>query len=166
MRTKGQQNIGFDTIINQCKGTLVKLCQFYTRGNPDDFPDLFQDILIALWEQWPTFQGKSSVNTWVYSIARNTAVNHLRHRKKRIQFLTLDQDLYHEIADDNNDLYQLLYELIERLDNDTDREILYLHLEKKTSGEIATLTGISESAIRQRIHRTIEQLKKLNQQEK
>ena len=57
MRTKGQQNIGFDTIINQCKGTLVKLCQFYTRGNPDDFPDLFQDILIALWEQWPTFQG-------------------------------------------------------------------------------------------------------------
>ena len=102
----------------------------------------------------------------MYSIARNTAVNHLRHRKKRIQFLTLDQDLYHEIADDNNDLYQLLYELIERLDNDTDREILYLHLEKKTSGEIATLTGISESAIRQRIHRTIEKLKKLNQQEK
>ena len=166
MRTKGQQNIGFDTIINQCKGTLVKLCQFYTRGNPDDFPDLFQDILVNLWEQWPSFQGKSSVNTWVYSIARNTAVEYLRHRKKHIQFLTLDQELYHEIADDNSNLYQLLYELIERLDNDTDREILYLHLDKKTASEISSLTGISESAIRQRIHRTIEKLKKLNQQEK
>ena len=127
--------------------------------------DLFQDILVNLWEQWPSFQGKSSVNTWVYSIARNTAVEYLRHRKKHIQFLTLDQELYHEIADDNSNLYQLLYELIERLDNDTDREILYLHLDKKTASEISSLTGISESAIRQRIHRTIEKLKKLNQQE-
>lgn len=153
-------------MISQCKGTLIKLCQFYTRSNPDDFADLFQDILVNLWEQWPSFQGKSSVNTWVYSIARNTAVDYLRQRKKRIQFLTLDQDLYNEIADDNNDLHQMLYELIERLDNDTDREILYLHLDKKTSSEISSATGISESAIRQRIHRTIEKLKKINQQEK
>ncbi len=153
-------------MINQCSGILTKLCQLYTCGNPDDFQDLFQDILIALWEQWPSFQGKSSVNTWVYSIARNTAVEYLRHRKKNIQFLVLDQDLYHEIADDNNDLYQLLYELIERLDNDTDREILYLYLDKKTAREIASAIGTTENAIRQRIHRIIEKLKTLNQQER
>ena len=87
MKTE-EQHIGFDAMINQCKGTLIKLCQFYTRGNPDDFPDLFQDILVNLWEQWPSFQGKSSVNTWVYSIARNTAVEYLRHRKKHINVST------------------------------------------------------------------------------
>ena len=165
MRTKGQQNIGFDTIINQCKGTLVKLCQFYTRGNPDDFPDLFQDILIALWEQWPTFQGKSSVNTWVYSIARNTAVEYLRHRKKHIQFLTLDQELYHEIADDNNDLYQLLYELIERL-TDEEKTIIFLYIDRLKTSQIALATGKSESAVRQIISRTKIKLRMLYEKEK
>lgn len=165
MSTMEEQHIGFDTMIDQCSGILTKLCQFYTRGNPDDFPDLFQDILIALWEKWPTFQGKSSAGTWVYSIARNIAVDYLRHRKKHIRFLALDQECYRQIADDGNDLYQLLYELIDRLDSDTDREILYLYLEKKTAREIASVIGTTEIAIRQRIHRITEKLKTIKQQE-
>ena len=152
-------------MLKQCEGTLIKICLFYTWEKPDDFQDLHQDILLTLWEQWPTFRGDSKLNTWVYSIARNVAVKHLRRREKEQRFFTLNTHFHHYLTNNGDDIHQELYALIERLDNGFDREIIYLYLDKKTYREIAEMTGSTENAIKQRFYRIKKKLIALKNQE-
>jgi RNA polymerase sigma factor (sigma-70 family) len=82
------------------------------------------------------------------------------------EFVELRDTLCYNLADDASDpLYQTLYELIDSLDNDSDREIMYLYLAKKKYSEIARETGTTESAVKQRIYRIKKKLKQLNEQQ-
>jgi RNA polymerase sigma-70 factor (ECF subfamily) len=40
--------------------------------------DLLQEIHSALWRSLRTFDGRCSLRTWVYRVAHNTAVTHIR----------------------------------------------------------------------------------------
>ena len=43
--------------------------------------ELLQDTFIAIWKSAQSFEGRSSVPTWIFSIARRQAHNTLRQRK-------------------------------------------------------------------------------------
>jgi RNA polymerase sigma-70 factor (ECF subfamily) len=155
----------FLELLNRCQGTILRLCMLYTDRQPDSINDLYQDIASALWESWSTYRGKSKHNTWVTGVALNTARKYLEHRKRMPQFVELRDSLCYHLADEASDpLYQTLYELIDSLDNDNDREIMYLYLANKKYSEIARETGTTESAVKQRIYRIKKKLKQLNEQ--
>ena len=48
----------------------------------DDTHDVLQDVFIKIWKTLPAFRGDSRLFTWIYRIAVNEALNHLRSRKK------------------------------------------------------------------------------------
>ena len=50
-------------------------------GSADDARDLLQDTLIKAYENLGTFRGGSSLYTWLFRIAVNTALSHRRKRK-------------------------------------------------------------------------------------
>lgn len=165
MQVDTSQHAEFLAVLRQCEGTLLKVCFLFTDRRRDDFRDLYQDIVCTLWESWPTFRGDSSVNTWVTRIALNVAGQELRKRKRLPQFVRFDESFYDTLADEATDsLYRQLYHLIDLLD-DEDRKYLYLYLDRKTHREIAAITGHSENAVRQRIHRIKQKLYTLKQQE-
>ena len=47
----------------------------------DDTDDLLQDIMIKIWTALPTFRGESKLYTWIYRIATNEVLNHLRKQR-------------------------------------------------------------------------------------
>ncbi len=49
-------------------------------GNPADAQDAMQDTLLSAFKHISGFQGRSKFSTWLISIARNTALQHLRGR--------------------------------------------------------------------------------------
>jgi len=55
----------------------------------EDREDLLQEVLTRAWKGMSKFDGSSSVSTWVYRIAVNTAIIELR--KRRMQYVTLDR---------------------------------------------------------------------------
>jgi RNA polymerase sigma-70 factor (ECF subfamily) len=55
-------------------GTLYRL----TSGDPDLAADLAQDTYRKAWQARPRFQGKAQFSTWIYRIAYNTFLNHIR----------------------------------------------------------------------------------------
>lgn len=53
-------------------------------GSVQDAEDLVQETLLAAWRGFEDFEGRSSVRTWLYRIATNRSLNHLRARGRRM----------------------------------------------------------------------------------
>jgi RNA polymerase sigma-70 factor, ECF subfamily len=52
-------------------------------GSLHDAEDALQDALLRAWRGLPGFEGRSTVRSWLYSIATNTALDIARHRSRR-----------------------------------------------------------------------------------
>ncbi|HEX6585366.1 MAG TPA: sigma-70 family RNA polymerase sigma factor [Solirubrobacterales bacterium] len=53
-------------------------------GSVQDAEDALQDALLRAWKALPTFEGRSSLRSWLYRIATNTSLDAIGRRPKRI----------------------------------------------------------------------------------
>jgi RNA polymerase sigma-70 factor (ECF subfamily) len=53
-------------------------------GSVHDAEDALQDALIRAWKALPNFEGRSSLRSWLYRIATNTALDVVQKRPKRV----------------------------------------------------------------------------------
>lgn len=163
MRLDAEQQTEFLRMLRRNETVLVRMCLFFTRQCPDDFNDLYQEIVCNLCEAWPRFRGGSTQNTWVMSIALNVAVGEYRKRRRMPDFVVFDVDIHDIVADESTDRrYQSLYRIIDSLEDDDDRKLLFLYIDRHPLLEIAQATGTTEAAVKQRIYRLKQQLKELN----
>ena len=74
--------LSFDSIFrNYGKGLYAFL--FRMSGNQHDAEDLTQETFLSVMKKLPTFNGDSSLKTWIYSIATNKFRDALRYGKIR-----------------------------------------------------------------------------------
>ena len=71
------------------KGILFKVVHAYAFEHADR-QDLFQEIVLQVWHSVDAFRGQSSVPTWLYRVALNTAIawtrKEDRHRRGKQPF--------------------------------------------------------------------------------
>ncbi|MEY4744637.1 MAG: hypothetical protein RL272_582, partial [Candidatus Parcubacteria bacterium] len=60
-------------------------------GSAHDADDLTQETLLKAWRHLKSVDPKRSFRTWLFSIARRTAIDHLRKRRA-VPFSTFDDD--------------------------------------------------------------------------
>lgn len=58
-------------------------------GNPQDAEDILQETFIKVFRHLDSFDGRSSLSTWIYRIATNEALMFLR--KKHPEYISIDQ---------------------------------------------------------------------------
>ena len=138
------------------KGLLFKIVRAYTITDHDD---LFQEIIIQVWRSIPSFRHKSSVTTWLYRIALNTAIRWTKKEKKYAGAETLDnvQHLLRENSIQIDERLSWLYDEIYKLD-EIDRSVTLLLLEGFSYKEMSAILGISESNVGVKINRIKKQL--------
>ena len=61
----------FTNLIDTYNTLVAKVCYIYS-GPGADFDDLYQEVLVNLWQGYDTFRGDSRVSTWIYRAAINT----------------------------------------------------------------------------------------------
>jgi RNA polymerase sigma-70 factor (ECF subfamily) len=71
-----------DALLRRHEQQLHALCRRIT-GDPTDALDALQEAMIAIVRGLPRFDGRSKVSTWMYRIAVNSCLDHLRHRRRR-----------------------------------------------------------------------------------
>lgn len=160
MDTETDPHIGFTEMLQQYKGTLMGVCLYYARE--EDIDDLYQEMACALWEAWQRYKKKSSLRTWVTSVAVNVAMNYTRDKEKQPRMVPIDPAIAEMLADEATDLrYQRLYRLVDMLKEEDDRKLMLLYLDRYSLREIAELMNISEGAAKTRLFRIREKLKEL-----
>ncbi len=72
--------VSFEKIVQRNKDRLFTyLVQML--GNDHDAEDVAQEAFIKAYRNLHTFNGKARFTTWLFAIAKNTALTHLRKRK-------------------------------------------------------------------------------------
>jgi RNA polymerase sigma-70 factor, ECF subfamily len=72
----------FGELVGGYRGELRAHC-YRMLGSVHDAEDALQDALLRAWRGLPGFEGRSSVRSWLYSIATNAALDITRHRSRR-----------------------------------------------------------------------------------
>lgn len=146
--------------IQENEKLIYKVASFYTDCK-DDRDDLVQEIIYALWKSFDTFKHNSSLSTWMYRIAMNVAIFHLKKSKRKVATISIDLEVlnFPEIGfDDFEEKLHKLQKHIKDL-NLLDKGILMLYLESKSHEEIAEIVGISKSNVGTKLSRIKDKLR-------
>ena len=155
-----QNELQFTDIVRQYKSTIYTVCYMFSK-DADEVNDLFQDVLVNIWQGMKGFEGRSDIRSWIYRVSLNTCISAERKRKRRKTIpLTMDINLF-EDEDVTSRQADMLHRRITRLPL-LDRAIILLWLENLSYDEIAAILGISVKNVSVRLVRIREQLKNMN----
>ena len=160
MTTPGLQE-RFQTLVDQHKKILYKVCNSYCR-NHDDREDLAQEIIVQLWRSFGSFDTRCLFSTWMYRIALNVAISFYRRENTRARYVLSDQERLLNASDETANQsveIQSLYQFIEGLDP-LNKALVLLYLDGNSYQEIADVLGISETNVATKISRLKQTMKR------
>ena len=150
----------FEQVVKQHKSTIYTVCLMFSKDS-DEVNDLFQEVLINLWQGFASFEGKSKIDTWIWRVSFNTCISQERKKKRTSAIpLTMGIDLFNDKDDDTKQV-KMLYDRIHRL-KPFDRAIVLLWLEGMPYDEIAAIVGITTKNVSVRLYRIKEELKQMS----
>lgn len=172
-RAKAGDLDAFDELVVRYQERIYSLV-YHMTSNHEDAHDLAQEAFVKAWKALRNFKGDSSFYTWVYRIAVNHTLNHLKTRRNRTQHLSLNDLDFN--AENDPDLVQLvsnktprrevnLRELGERLNeamqklSEEHRTVVTLHdIQGMPHDEIAGILECNPGTVRSRLFYARQQL--------
>jgi RNA polymerase sigma factor (sigma-70 family) len=162
MNQRGQ----FEQLLQSHRGIVYKVAGSYSRTAADR-DDLAQEICLQLWRAFPKYDSRRKFSTWMYRVALNVAISHLRRRPQsdshRIEPL---HDLHLESVADPVSVHsqgevEVLMTFIARLEP-LHRALILLYLDDHSYADMAAILGISETNVATKINRIKNTLRSMN----
>jgi RNA polymerase sigma-70 factor (ECF subfamily) len=143
----------------------IMLFNFFLRltGNRSHSEDLVQDVFFRILKYRKTYRSRSKFTVWMYQIARNAHVDHLRKRKEEIPL----DDQFDEPASAEAPAVErlsaeidasLLRTALERLSLRRKEVLLLSRFQNMKYREIAELMGCDIGSIKSTVHRAVKDL--------
>lgn len=143
---------------------------FYMVRNREQAEDLMQEVYIRVLKSYQHFEGKSSEKTWLFSIARNVAIDAFRKQKgwkQRImekfdwssQQVKDEYPIPEEIAIQKEEI-QVMYQGLENCTVDQKMVVIMRYIQELSITETAEALGWTESKVKTTQHRALKVLKK------
>jgi RNA polymerase sigma-70 factor (ECF subfamily) len=163
----------YEELVSRYQQRIYGLC-YHLTANHEDASDLTQEAFLKAWKALRTFKGDSSFYTWVYRIAYNNALNHLKQRRNRTPHLSLDDLDFN--AEHSPELVELISQITPRRDvnlaelqkrlneamlklSDEHRTVVTLHdIQGLPHDEIATIMNCNPGTVRSRLFYARQQL--------
>ncbi|GAA0347131.1 RNA polymerase sigma factor SigX [Bacillus carboniphilus] len=143
---------------------------FYMVQNREHAEDLVQEVYIRVLKAYDRFEGKSSEKTWLFSIARNVAIDFFRKQKnwkKRLldsfdwgENQIKDKEPIPEDVAVQNEEIKWMYECLHECSVDQRLVIIMRYIQSLSIAETAESLGWTESKVKTTQHRAIKALRK------
>lgn len=126
--------------------------------------DFSQEVFLKVYSKWDSFQGKSKVSTWIYSIGLNYGLNKIKKYKRKQLLFQESEELLDKIntklVDDNpleilkqKDIDEIIHKEINELPEAYRLPLVLYYFEKLSYTEIAKKLGVKEGTLKSNIHR-------------
>ncbi|MDE3839445.1 RNA polymerase sigma factor SigX [Bacillus methanolicus] len=143
---------------------------YYMVKNRELAEDLVQEVYIRVLKSYKRFEGKSSEKTWLFSIARNVAIDFFRKQKgwkqrliEKFDWSTQQVKDEHPIPEEialQNEEIRTLYDCLDKCSVDQKMVIVLRYLHELSIAETAEALGWTESKVKTTQHRALKVLKK------
>lgn len=168
-QTLDGQTAAFGILVRKYQDRLFNSMVHLLR-NPSDAEDVVQDAFLQALRKLDTFQGNSQFYTWLFRIARNTAISKLRRKKPTVSLESTDSQQRLDFPDDGptpstemerRERQTGLMRAMDQLSGEH-REILILReMEEQNYETISEILDLPVGTVRSRLHRARLQLKEL-----
>ena len=136
----------------------VRVFRFILRFMRDEAhaEDILAEVFLDVWRQAGKFEGRSSVSTWLLSIARFKALSHVRQRGEA----PYDEEAAAEIADEaddpemdaaKRDKSAALRRCLEKLSVEHREIIDLVYYHEKSVEEVAAIVGVPAATVKTRL---------------
>lgn len=164
-------DIEFEEVAAQLSGPLQRYLGRLV-GDQAAADDLLQEALLKIARGLPSFEGRSSLKTWCFTIATRVAADHFRRPATKARTVGIDETEKLPVSSLEVDQRLVIDEMsacvrgvIDALPADY-RAALVLHdLEEMTAAETAEICGSSLATAKIRIHRARVRLKRALEEE-
>jgi RNA polymerase sigma-70 factor, ECF subfamily len=157
LRLQGSDEVALDELVRRKMAPLVQVA-YRILGDREEARDVVQIAFVRIWEHRRRYHPRYSANTWIYRIATNLAIDHLRSRRSRERVaepLRLHLERRQD-ASGNRALSELgereVAGIFDQLAADlTERQraiFVMRELEGMSSAEVAQIVGCRESTVR------------------
>src|SRR5215468_9428003 len=153
----------FDEIMVRYERQIYRICYRFVE-NREDAMDLAQEVFIKAFEHLATFRRESSLKTWLYRIAMNHCINHVKKHSQ--EFVEVNENIGSVRASVQSQLEERekrehFRRLVKQLPP-KQKAILELRIHEQLSyEEIARISGRSVSTIKASVFFALEKLRKL-----
>jgi RNA polymerase sigma-70 factor (ECF subfamily) len=142
--------------------------------------DLLQDVFMRVIQRAQDFRGESKFKTWLYTIARNLCIDHIRKTNLR-RNVSLNgpsrsiengpkREAHVQLVDhgpgvdrhtDSKKLREVIADAVETLPEEQREVFLMRQVQNMPFQEIANVVGVSENTIKSRMRYALERLREL-----
>lgn len=166
----------YHTLVMSFGPRLLAVARRFFR-NEEDARDALQDAFIQAFRALPQFEGHCQLGTWLHRIVVNSALMKLRSQRSRPEESI--EPLLPRFGEDGHaadpavdweepgtllerkNLRQLVRESIDRLPENHRTVLLLRDIEELDTAETAAALGITENAVKVRLHRARQALREL-----
>ena len=157
MQNTRERQAAFQALWERHRGIAIRIAHAYA-SNTDDRQDLEQEIRVNLWESFPRYRDQTKFSTWMYRVALNTAITHLRRQKPP----TAPIEDVHPAASPDPEISAVLQQVLASLDP-ANRALLILYMEGNSHDEMGDILGITPGSVATRISRLKDRLRQENE---
>ena len=163
LQNPSHRDEGFRMLMKQFGQTLYWHIRRIVIGH-DDAEDVLQETLIKVLDHISTYKGEGSLKMWLYRIATNEALQHLRRQTKLFQSIdalsdSLSTKLLAETPLDGNELEVLFQKA--QLTLPTQQRIAFnlRYYDELSYEEIARITSKTEQSLKTNYHYATQKIK-------
>ena len=160
---ESQRNSYFEELYDRYSDKVYRKCVSFVK-NQAQAEDYTHDIFLRLVLKIGSFKENSKFSTWLYSITYNYCMDQLRIAKRHGEVAMADNFDFEEEVDDKELLEIQSHDLNKALDKISAEEkaiLLMKYQDDFSIKEIADTFNLTESAVKMRLMRTKEKVKKL-----
>jgi len=156
---------GFDQLVKAYQQEIYWLIRRMVIDH-DDADDLTQETFVKIWKNLDGFRGDSTLFTWIYRIATNEALAHLRKKRVTFRFLSPEVKPSTAIPEYNDAFYRsddAMRQFQKALAELPDKQRLVFHMkyyDDLTYEQISEITGTSVGALKATYHHAAKKIQK------
>ncbi len=148
----------FKSSIGELYPRLHRAMKAYVAGSSVDPEDVLQEAFLKAYKNLNRFKGNSTMYTWLYSIARNIAIDEFRKRKyEKLQSNTPVEEFEiasdTEISEQNKEDVMLLRKAIAELPELLRSVVVMKTIDGLSYPEMTKITGVNEETLKNRMYR-------------